>query len=633
MSDFICSVCDSHPVLILDVLRLRCPVCARVVEQKDGIWAFTQDIYWGELSEERMKALLASIERDGFSIAIRNLQAQEPGAFQFAMDPARADWRFGMSLKPTDTVLDVGCGMGGNTFGLCDVVKEVIAFDLAWMRAKFVQQRALAEGKKNITVFAADFIDLPMREASVDVIVFNGILEWVGQSLKFDNPSEVQRWVLQKCFRMLKPGGRMYVGIENRFSFSYLLGPDHVGLRSIAWMPRWIARPYCRWRLGKDYRTYVYSKRGYERLFHEAGFADVRVLLPYPGYNDQRLLIPFSDVRFLRYAIANLMGNLNWKKRFVKWLSLIPGVLQVYRHFFFSYDIYGVKPPSNLPDVSSTRIKLHNGTGYRNPKVSFIKFEDGKPSVFQKTVRLPSDASVIERAFLALKRANGFGIPGIPKAISLVQEQGIFVSSESIMKGRALRYEDPTEVERAMIWLDVFSKRVVDGVYDVRALSDLLESTLLSMHSTDLEWLHEVRNIFDRFSGVLGNDFQLPRVPAHGDATPSNILCSKNGGIAVIDWDRFGDIAMPLFDLFTLAERCTPSGENPFLRYRVAILRQAAILNISEKAVPLLSVFYVLLSDWRKRERMFEWEPAVWDRDTLTLLRRQTEQVLAVFPL
>jgi len=342
---FVCPSCATHPVLDQVGVTLVCPACHAAVTDKQGVWMFTRDAYWGEMPEQEMMDLLRDIERDGFEKPMAALQAREPGVFQFIMDPARADWRFGMEIKPSDVVLDVGCGMGGNTFGLCDLVDRVVSFDLSWARAKFVQLRAAHEKKQNITVFAGDFMELPLAEGQFDVIVFNGILEWIGQSMKFQDPYEVQQWVMKKCLKLLKPGGRMYIGIENRFCFSYLISADHIGsLNSVAWMPRWFARPYCQFRIGKDYRTYTHGKLGYEKLFRDAGFTNIHVMMPYPGYNDQRVLIPFENTACLKYSILNFMGALTWKKKLVKVLSSIPGVLPLYRYFFFSYDIYGTKP-------------------------------------------------------------------------------------------------------------------------------------------------------------------------------------------------------------------------------------------------------------------------------------------------
>lgn len=345
---FVCPACESQTELQVTDRNLRCPKCGRIFGSREGVWSFTPDAYWGEISEQEMTACLQDIRTLGFDATAKKIFENNQGTFRFFFDDSRADWRFGMEIKSTDHVLDVGCGMGGNTFGLCDLVEEIVAFDLSWARAKFVQLRAEHEGKKNITVFAGDFMELPLPEKTFDVIVFNGILEWVGQSMKFSDPYEVQQWVMKKCFRLLKPGGRIYIGIENRYSLSYLFGPDHIGLTAVAWMPRWLARPYCRWRIRKDYRTYTHGKSGYVKLLEDGGFEDVRIMMPYPGYNDQRLLIPFENVACLRYAVDSLMGTLSWKKRVVQLLSSVPGFLSVYRYFFFSYDVYAVKKDASI---------------------------------------------------------------------------------------------------------------------------------------------------------------------------------------------------------------------------------------------------------------------------------------------
>lgn len=332
---------------------LTCPSCKKHWEEKDGVYLFGPDLYWGEIPEAEMRTYLQDIQAQGLKAATKAFIKKDPEAkdaedsFRFFFDHSRADWRFGTEMKATDRVLDVGCGMGGNTFALCDLVKEVVAFDLSWMRAKFVQLRAKEEGKNNIQIFCGDFMELPLPEGQFDVIIFNGILEWIGQSVKFADPYDVQVWVMQKCHRLLKPGGRFYIGIENRWAFSYLTGSlDHIGLRWTSWMPRWIARPYTKWRLGKDYRTYTHGQPGYVKLLQKGGFKDIHVMMPYPGYNEQRILIPFGNTACLRYAITSLMGNLSWKKKLMKSLASIPGVLALYRYFFFSYNLYAVKHDS-----------------------------------------------------------------------------------------------------------------------------------------------------------------------------------------------------------------------------------------------------------------------------------------------
>lgn len=289
---------------------------------------------------------MSEIEQVGFEEARKRFRLKDQFRHDFMFDPARADWRFGIDIKPTDHVLDAGCGIGAHTFALCELVEHVTAFDLSASRAKFVKMRAELEKKSNINVFQGDFINLPFPKNSFDVIVFNGLLEWIGQDEMFKDPYKVQQWVAKRAYDLLKPGGRWYVGIENRIALSYFAGGrDHSGLPYTSLMPRWLARPYCKWRIGKDYRMYTHGKPGYVKLMKEGGFEEVKVMMTYPGYNYPRILIPFESIPSLRYAIEKLMGNQGWKRRLIKAIAKIPGVLRLYRYFFHSFAIYGFKVP------------------------------------------------------------------------------------------------------------------------------------------------------------------------------------------------------------------------------------------------------------------------------------------------
>ncbi|MFA6160975.1 MAG: class I SAM-dependent methyltransferase [Patescibacteria group bacterium] len=341
---FVCPDCSGDVELVSTEQRIQCPRCSKVWQKREGLWHFSDEKYWGEIPEERFKDLMADIESMGLDAAKKSFKEKDEFRYNFMFSPARADWRFGIDIKPTDHVLDAGCGIGAHTFALCDLVEHVTAFDLSTTRAKFVKMRAELEGKNNIDVFQADFIHAPLPKNSFDVIVFNGLLEWIGQDEMFEDPYKVQQWVAKRCYELLKPGGRWYVGIENRWALSYFAGGrDHSGLPYTSLMPRWLSRPYCKWRKNKDYRMYTHGKPGYVKLMKDAGFEKIEAMMTYPGYNYPRILIPFDSIPALRYAIEKLMGNAGWKRKFIKLLSKVPGVLRIYRYFFHSFAIFGIK--------------------------------------------------------------------------------------------------------------------------------------------------------------------------------------------------------------------------------------------------------------------------------------------------
>jgi len=137
---------------------------------------------------------------------------------------------------------------------------------------------------------------LPFFDKTFDLIVLNGILEWVGEWRRTGTPREVQLDVLRKLRALLKPTGALFVGIENRIGLDSFLGRiDHPGTRFTSLMPRWLASTYIRLSrpdfyrtligANKGYRTYTYSPKGYRKLLREAGFPEINLWWPPSGYN------------------------------------------------------------------------------------------------------------------------------------------------------------------------------------------------------------------------------------------------------------------------------------------------------------------------------------------------------------
>jgi hypothetical protein len=133
-----------------------------------------------------------------------------------------------------------------------------------------------------------------------------GVLEWIGVEGKPDNPRNIQLRALRKIFKLLKKGGSVCIGIENRIGFSYLLdAKDHSGLKFTSFMPRFVADLYMKLRKpsyrsnreASDYRTYTYTPRGYQKLLKEAGFEKMEIFVAYPHYCHPRCLIEMNEPR------------------------------------------------------------------------------------------------------------------------------------------------------------------------------------------------------------------------------------------------------------------------------------------------------------------------------------------------
>lgn len=254
-------------------------------------------------------------------------------------------------------------------------------------------------------------------------------------------------------------------------------------------------------------------------------------------------------------------------------------------------------------------IKLHNGSARRNPKVSFVVFSGRTPCLFLKSVRLPEDTAVIEHAHACLKAANAWVsthmLPvALPKALWVSRIDPVVVSAESLVPGRAL---DPTSPEECTLGLNLLKAWAMAGA---KTSHDTLD------HAAHIQgWLSDIKLessavkslIEETYTRVAAQAFSLPAIPQHGDCTQSNFLV-EGRTLGLIDWDRFGDIQLPLFDLLTFIERITPKKENPLQAHKKTIDELLAILHVDPSALPLLVCLFAVATEWRKRLRFHPYE-------------------------
>jgi len=255
----------------------------------------------------------------------------DPGLLATIIDNRRVSWFPLLGLGVDSVALDIGSGYGAITHALSSIVGQVYSIEAIPERVEFTRLRLSQERILNVHQIQGTALDPPFCDASFDLIVVNGVLEWVGDWDQNGDAREVQLTFLRKLARLLKREGVLVIGIENRFGYSLFRGGiDHSGLSYTSLMPRTVASLYMRhfnrnhYRTTlptrREYRTLTYSERGYRKLLKEAGIPHHSFCWSDPGYNEPLSVIPQRGFLLRDHALNKLSEpSLAWKRGWWRW--------------------------------------------------------------------------------------------------------------------------------------------------------------------------------------------------------------------------------------------------------------------------------------------------------------------------
>jgi SAM-dependent methyltransferase len=578
-----------------------CPKCGQRWPVKGGIPRFFQeDHYWGEIGRRQAQELLEAARQGRWAEAVRARFRDDDDTKAGFLSLQRASWAPMLGLDERSVALDIGCGHGAITQSLSRSAGEVYAIEAVPERLEFTQERLRQEGIGNVRLIQASATALPLLDNSFDVVVTNGVLEWVGEWDTRGNARDVQLRFLRTIRGLLKDDGVLVIGIENRFGYSTFLGSrDHSGIPYTSLVPRPIASLMLRHTSGshyrtalnakREYRTYTYSERGYRKLLAEAGFAEVSCRWADPGYNQPCNLIPTDVAGWVEEHWTYLLDHpgrapsRTWRRRLKRAFARTPLLTFVLPEFLL---IAAKRPGRETPLSAWLRERLAdppaaNGSTaapqqvvwalYTHPfaRRSVVRLRDRETARelgFAKIETGDSDEnSRLEKEFDLSKKLAAL-LPGKARSASVPDPLGSMrLGSTVYVLESAAHGEKFSQIVRRPDYFEDEQRVRKDFGLALRGLVELSQTlqVLRDAQPADPRWYRIPKELEDspemierlkarRYFSPGNPELQAAWVQ-HGDLSVENVFLDRRSErIEVIDWTDLAGGLPPLYDLFTL---------------------------------------------------------------------------------
>jgi ubiquinone/menaquinone biosynthesis C-methylase UbiE len=545
-------------------LTFLCDICEQAYQIKDGYIDFIPDVdfYAGEVPQIEMRKLISNIDRIGYDESLVSFFAKFPYLRQYVTDTKRADWVFHCLGRNTNMCLDIGSGLGNNSERMSHLFDKVFSVEAVVERIEFQKRRFKNAKLNNISIIRNNAYKLPFKNNTFDLVICNGVLEWIGMMNTAFTPYEAQLSFLEEMKRVLRSGGYIYIGIENRIGLQFFLGAkDHSGLRFTSLLPRYLANFVVK-RLGnsggiygdktlnrreeRGYFTYTYSLKGYRSLFQKAGL-ETKSFWAFPSYNGPYYTGRVDDKLSMK-GLISLIKNThpNFRKMNIKFrvalylLDKMPKeIVNAFTNSFipsFLFFCYKDAPEPSIDEYLMKKTSLDNySTLSEGANLKYIFFnQDGIP---QKISHIRRDIRVYPGDIVYHDRALAYNSQSKDK-----------IWIYDWVSGKRTDPYDINEINLALHWLSNFQNSAKNSIFSRELILEEvngLRTEILKIPDFNLNSYVTLIKKYESY--LLDNNIHFTSV--HGDFWYGNILIDNNTKhITVIDWEYFRDFSDPFFD-------------------------------------------------------------------------------------
>lgn len=569
---FACPRC-LNDCLLQEYGKFICHKCDCSYEIIEGIPVFRDNkaqFYWG-LKQEKMEKMLNDVSTIGWHDAMMRLLDNLPMkeaeiVWSRTLGPRRMAMNMLLPLHKEAKILDIGSGWGVISMNLARYCKSVVAMDQMMHHLKWLEAAAKEFGVNNISlVNGGDTLHLPFPSGSFDIVILNGVFEWVASNTT-GNPKAVQQRFLKEVARVLNPEGIVYIGIENRLNYKYFLGyPEgHINMRFGALLPRPLTRLYLKLRRNQPFREYTYSLFGYKKLLRKAGLNKRMFYVSWPHYSSAGFMTPIkynNEMKHWHVETEHPAGN--------------------FLGFYFSpsYVMTASKEKQTHSIITKVLNQLVEKEIINNP----FRF---KGALFKITSTGKAVSHIIDsnnmgwHLQIGLTTASGRMIEKYHRAISWLYKNvsqeisklvpasvitgsidGFVYGVEPHIEGKCSGEFLDTEERRKMLCeqaFDFISRLHTEAGMRITIKEEEFKRLFAVPIRSARQWFTgaEWKEYSKWFEGIehwmreilMGKSFTV--VPYHGDFVPNNCIVTEKPLeiIKVLDWELFDEQGLPLLD-------------------------------------------------------------------------------------
>ena len=569
---FACPSCGSS--FRLHDARVECNSCQAGYAIRDGIPVFREGLAkfsWG-VSPEKLAALAPNARRIGWHDALIDLMSELPKedatlVWNRTLGPHRLALNMLVPWSSGAKVLDFGSGWGTISMNMARSGGNVVSMDQMWEHLEWQRTATRALGVGNITyVQGGDTKLLPFPSDSFDIVVLNGVLEWVASNTT-GNPQDVQQHFLKEMARVLKPAGTIFIGIENRWNHKYFRGiPEgHIHMKYGALLPRRLTDLYLRRTRGVPYREYTYTLFGYRKLLSNAGLRNRRFYVPRPHYGRVEHVLPLGEEGDPLLRDWRVETNQTFSKRPESYFAHTylmtatprdpsPGLLDMVVH--------DVATSLELPLPVVLNGSMFSVTTAGKAMVRFGG-KDGKQYLIRVGLTAPA-GNFVQKQHIAVTGLIRDGLGPVvdnrlPEPLLSGRVAEFNYAVEPLYPGRNAEQLIADEsfrsglLDEAFEFVTALASRghrltVDDGIFR-KQFSDPINE--MKQWFTEREWLDRGPWLAAAESAIKARVFgkKLTLVPRHGDFVPDNCLVDDHGRLSkVLDWEHFEAHGLPMLD-------------------------------------------------------------------------------------